>query len=170
MKLSSILIPAAASLLLAGCNSLDNPISNLFHGVGRDERVYNAQTGEWEWPADKRKPSEKKSGEVASALSSTPAPHSFNDTRYWDPSRNQWVEAEQRRSNTPAKPKPTPPPPSEPVVSTASPSEPPPPRPSQATGVYNPSTGKIDWQTSDAHVPRGAVAPPPPKKHWYWPF
>jgi hypothetical protein len=172
MKLSSILIPATASLLLAGCNSLDNPVTNLFHGTGRDERVYNAQTGQWEWPADKRKPAEKKSAAVASALGSTPAPHGFNDTRYWDASRNQWVEAEQPRSSAPPKPKPTPVP-SEPIVATTSqPAAPlPPPRPSQATGVYNPSTGKIDWQTSDANVPHGAVAPQPePKKHWYWPF
>lgn len=174
MKLSSILIPVTASLLLAGCNSIDNPVSNLFHGVGRDERVYNPQTGQWEWPPDKRHPSEKKSAAVASAMGATPAPHGFNDTRYWDSARNQWVEGEQPRSGSSSKPKPTPPP-SEPVApattAQAAPPPPPPPRPSQATGVYNPSTGKIEWQTSDANVPRGATYTPPPKtKHWYWPF
>lgn len=170
MKLSSILIPATALLLLAGCNSLDNPISNLFRGVGHDQRVYNTQTGQWEWPEEKRQPAEKKSAAVASAMGgATPAPHSYNDTRYWDASRNQWVEADQPRTSTPAKPKPTPASSAPAPATTQAAPPPPPPRPSRATGVYNPSTGKIDWQTSEADAPHGAVAPPP-KKHWYWPF
>jgi hypothetical protein len=168
MKLSSILIPAAASLLLAACNSLDNPITNLFHGVGRDERVYNSQTGQWEWPSEKRKAQEKKSAAVASALA-TPAPHGFNDTRYWDPQRNQWVEAEEPRTPSQPKPKPTPPAAGAAVaMTTAQTDPPPPPRASHATGVYNSSTGKIDWQTSGEYVP--PPPPPAPKKHWYWPF
>jgi len=171
MKLSYILIPATASLLLAGCNSLDNPVSNLFRGVGRDERVYNTQTGEWEWPANKQKPADKKSAAVASAVSSSNDPHGFNDTRYWDGQRNQWVQADQPRGAAPAKPKPTPQPTegAAPVTTQTPPPPPAPARPANATGVYNPSTGKIDWQTSDANVPHGAVAPEP-KKKWYWPF
>jgi hypothetical protein len=171
MKLSSILIPAAASLLFAGCNSLDNPISNMFHGVGRDERVYNAQTGQWEWPADKHKPTEKKSEAVASAMSSPEGSRTYNDTRYWDAQRNQWVQTDQPRTASPSKPKPAPAPTeAAPIAATqAAPPSPAPARPSNATGVYNPSTGKIDWQTSDANVPHGAVAPEP-KKRWYWPF
>jgi len=170
MKLSSVLIPVTASLLLAACNSLDNPITNFFHGTGRDARVYNAQTGEWEWPADKRKPQEKKSAAVASALA-TPGPNSFNDTRYWDAQRNQWVQPEQPRPSSPSKPKPSAPPAESADASSApsAPPPPPPPRPAHATGVYNASTGKIEWRDSDANVPHGAVAPEP-KKRWYWPF
>ncbi|MEI9896867.1 MAG: hypothetical protein WDN28_24180 [Chthoniobacter sp.] len=101
MKLSSVLILAPVSLLLAACNSLDNPITNFFHsGTSRDARVYNTQTGEWEWPADKRKAQEKKSAAVASALA-TSAP---NDTRYWDAQRNQWVQAEEPRTSSSSKP------------------------------------------------------------------
>lgn len=170
MKLSSVLILAPVSLLLAACNSLDNPITNFFHsGTSRDARVYNTQTGEWEWPADKRKAQEKKSAAVASALA-TSAP---NDTRYWDAQRNQWVQAEEPRTSSSSKPKPTPPPADAeaPAPATASaPAAPAPaPRASRATGVYNASTGKIEWQTSDANVPHGAP-PVEPKKPWYWPF
>jgi hypothetical protein len=164
MKLSFILIPAAASLLLMGCNSLDNPITNLFHGTGRDERVYNTQTGQWEWPPDKR---QKK----AAATANTASPQAFNDTRYWDPQRNQWVQQDQPPTSAPSKTKPAAPSdaPAPATAQAAPPPPPPAPRSPQATGVYNSSTGKIEWQTSDAHVPRGATAPEP-KKRWYWPF
>ncbi|MDR3404938.1 MAG: hypothetical protein P4L99_20710 [Chthoniobacter sp.] len=167
MKLSSVLILATASLLLAACNSLDNPITNFFHSSNRDERVYNPQTGEWEWPAGKPTPRPNKSAAVAGALA-TPAP---NDTRYWDASHNQWVQQEQPRSASSSKTKPSAPPAESADAASApsAPAPPPPPRAAHATGVYNASTGKIEWQDSDANVPRGAVAPEP-KKHWYWPF
>jgi len=165
MKLSSILISATGAVLLAGCNSLDNPISNLFHGAGNDSRVYNSQTGQWEYPPDKR---QKKTA----AGTATPSPQSFNDTRYWDPQRNQWVQTDQPRTQTPPKAKPTP---TAAATAAAAPAPqaapPPPPRPDHETGVYNASTGKIEWQTSDANVPRGAApVEPKKKKSWYWPF
>ena len=41
-------------------------------------------------------------------------------------------------------------------------------RAARATGVYNASTGKIDWNATPEY---GAPpATPAPKKHWYWPF
>lgn len=166
MKLSSILISATGAVLLAGCNSLDNPVTNLFHGMGNDARVYNSQTGQWEYPPEKRQPKQKVAGAAA-----TPGPQSFDDTRYWDSQRNQWVQTDPPRTKTPPKAKPTPPPADATDATTASQPTPPPapPRPAQETGVYNASTGKIEWQTSDANVPHGA-APVEPKKRWYWPF
>jgi hypothetical protein len=168
MKLSSITILTAAALSLTACNSLDNPVANLFHSAGHDERVYNPQTGQWEWPAEKRAKQEKKSAAVASTLASTPVPHGFNDTRYWDPQRNEWVSQQAPHVSTPAKPKPTPAP-SEPAAAAGSQfALAPTPRPSRATGVYNSATGKIEWQNSGESVPPEAT--PAPKKHWYWPF
>lgn len=161
MKLSSLTLFAAGALLLAGCSSLDNPFAGLFHGVGHDERVYNPQTGQWEWPADKRTSKEKKS-----ALAATPAPHGFNDTRYWDPKRNQWVEQEEKLSSA-SKSKATPAP-ATPVARVAP--TPPPPRGSRTTGVYNASTGKIEWQGSGEYVPSAPAPTPAPKKRWWWPL
>jgi len=60
MKLSSISVLIATPILLAACNSLDNPFANLFK-TGRDARVYNPQTGSFEWPADKATPRPQKS-------------------------------------------------------------------------------------------------------------
>jgi hypothetical protein len=158
MKLSSVIILAMASLLLAACSSLDNPFSNLFHFGSHDERVYNPQTGEWEWPADKRKPS----------AAATPASHG-NDTRYWDPQHNQWSQGSQERTATASKPSPAPSSDPAPAAATAPAAPAPTPRASHATGVYNASTGKIEWKNPGEAVPSAAPAPEP-KKHWYWPF
>jgi len=133
MKLSSVTILAAATLLLAGCDSL----GNLFHRSHHDATAASAS-----------------------------APPGENDTRYWDPQRNQWVAGASQGSST-SSPKP-------PSTNTAA--DPPaqaapapaPPRAARATGIYNSSTGKIEWQ-SGGYIP--PVAPTPaPAKHWWWPF
>jgi hypothetical protein len=88
-----------------------------------------------------------------------------NETRYWDPQRNQWMAGSSQGSagsstkpaeagaNSPAQPAPAPAPT---------------PRAARATGVYNSATGKIEWQ-SGGYVPPAAPTPPP-TKHWWWPF
>jgi hypothetical protein len=156
MKLSSAIpiatTAAAAVLLLSSCSSLENPFSGWFHHNTHDERVYNPQTGEWEWPPDKR----------AAHARETPAPQG-SDTRYWDAQHNQWVEKTGERSGGAgsAREKPS-------SGAAAPPIAPGTPRPSRQTGVYNASTGKIEWQDG-AYVP--SIQPPPaPKKHWWWPF
>jgi hypothetical protein len=164
MKISIVTILAASLCLFAGCNSLTNPLAGLFRG--HDERVYNPQTGEWEYPNKKGPtPAPQKSAAVASALSSTPAPQG-GSARSTD-----WVEkhtaspsagpSTQVASNPNAPVNPS----ADPAANAPAPT-PPPPRPGRATGYYNPATGKIDWQSGETT----AAATPAPVKHWWWPF
>jgi hypothetical protein len=44
---------------------------------------------------------------------------------------------------------------------------PPPVRPARASGIYNPSTGEIEWKDFD---PAPRSTPAPKKKNWLWPF
>lgn len=143
-----------AATLLAGCNSLDNPVGGLL-ATGRDARVFNAQTGEFEWPKDqpgnKRPPGPTDGRAVRTERA--------GDGRYFDVAKNEWGDAPRDSAPaTRAKPRLTPAP------ATAAPAAtPPPPRPNHASGVYNASTGRIDWSTSD-----GAPAPTPrPRKRWW---
>ena len=56
MKFPIPVVFLATSVLVAGCNSLDNPLAGMnLLGTGHDGRVYNAQTGEFEWPKDSQK-------------------------------------------------------------------------------------------------------------------
>jgi hypothetical protein len=155
MKILNVTFLAASLALFAGCNSLDNPLGNWFHG--RDQRVYNPQTGEWEYPNKKGTPAPQKAAGVASALSATPAPQAAGS------------------SSSGAAPAPTPAhSASAPMSAESAPAPvpmatPPPPRPSKATGFYNTQTGKIEWREG------GAVASATPAagtrtKHWWWPF
>jgi hypothetical protein len=166
MKISTHTILAACLCLFAGCDSLNNPLAGLFRG--HDERVYNSQTGEWEYPNKKgATPAPQKSAAVASALASTPAPQKK------DPHSMDWVEkhspspspsagsSTQVASNPNAPVKPS----ADPAASEPAPT--PPPRPGRATGYYNTQTGKIDWQNSGETT---AAATPAPTKHWWWPF
>lgn len=176
MKLSSATILVAASALFAACNSLDNPFSSWFHAHG-DARVYNPQTGQWEYPNQKTTPKPQKSAAVASALNTTPAPQGGGDGRVFDAQKNQWVEVHNPPASAdPAAPKvtPAPPAPGAPAngpatVAVSSAPSPAAPRPNRATGIYNSSTGRIEWQSGEAPPP--PVAPrPAPVKHWWWPF
>ena len=76
MKILAVIIHAATLALFAGCNSLDNPIANLFRA--HDDRVYNLQTDHWDYPDKKPTPAPQRAAAVASALSATPPPHSAN--------------------------------------------------------------------------------------------
>lgn len=178
MKFSSAIIPVCVlAALLAACSSLDNPFGSLFH-TGHDERVYNPQTGQYEWPAGKATPKPQKSAAVASALNSTPAPQT-SDGRYFDPQKNEWVEVrkESPSAKPSSKPSATPAPGAgegNPVAVSPEPM-PAPPRPAQDTGVYNTSTGRIEWRSAGGPIPPSAppgVPPPAPPgaKHWWWPF
>jgi hypothetical protein len=157
-----------ASVLLPGCSSLENPFGNLF-GSGRDARVYNAQTGEYDWPQDSTNP---RPAAPAPAAGGAPAPQRRGDGRYFDPVKNEWVDAPMegggssraasrpstvQHSATVSQPAPTP---------MAAP--PPPPPPERASGIYNASTGQIEWKDDPSAVPRST--PGSEKKKWYWPF
>ncbi len=164
MKISIVPILVATLALGAGCSSLDNPLANLFHG--HDARVYNPQTGEWEYPNKKATPSPQKSAAIASALSSTPAPQGSGHSADWveprkvpDPTSAPSNATASAGGADPASGAPAP----------APAPTPPPPRPKRATGIYNPATGKIEWQTT-GETTASANPPPSDSKHWWWPF
>lgn len=164
MKISTVTILAAFLCLFAGCNSLTNPFAGLFRG--HDERVYNPQTGEWEYPNKKgATPPPQKSAAVAAALASTPPPQG-------SPHSADWVEKHaappSAGPSTPVASNPNAPvnPSAEPAATAPVPT-PAPPRPGRATGYYNTQTGKIEWQNAGATT---AAAAPAPTKHWWWPF
>ena len=171
-KLSSLSLFASA-LLLVGCNSLDNPFGNLFK-TGRDERIFNPQTGQYEWP-NRSTPAPRKSAEVASALAAGATPKPESEGRYFDPQKNEWVEIPKQRTSSSSKPKPTPAPTAPAgatasAASTAPQAEAPQPRAAHARGVYNPSTGKIEWQSTSGEMMPAPTPAPESKKHWYLPF
>jgi hypothetical protein len=170
MKLSFFFALLAASALLTGCGSLDNPFTRFFH-TGNDARVFNAQTGQYEWPEEKKSAEQRKAPAVAAALAGAPASQERGDGRYFDAQKNQWIEVKPEGDDGSAKrPKPTPRPP---ATAGAAPEPLPPPTPgptplpARATGYYNTSTGKIEWASGAT----AAAAPTPaPRKHWWWPF
>ncbi len=148
------------SVLMAGCNSLDNPFHGLF-GTGHDARVYNSQTGQFEWPPDQKKPQPR----GPAPAGGTPAPERAAEGRYFDVQKNQWVEVREEKTAASKSKKAASPPP---LMTTPVPvGTPPPVRPPRARGVYNPSTGQIEWNDFD---PAPAATPVPKKKSWYWPF
>jgi hypothetical protein len=89
-----------------------------------------------------------------------------NDTRYWDPQRNQWVTGPSQGSSISSTVKPAS------ADSGANPAPAvapaPTPRASRATGVYNSQTGKIEWQSWGYIPPTAPTAAA--TKHWWWPF
>ena len=168
-KFMKILFPATlltASLFIVGCDSLDNPLSGLLRS-GHDERVYNSQTGEFEWPKDsKKRPSNPRP--AGAATGAVPAPERKGDGRYYDTQKSQWVEAAEDRESAP-KPRSKPAAPAPVLRATPVPvGTPPPVRPPRARGIYNPSTGQIEWNDFD---PAPTARPQAEKKKsWYWPF
>ena len=169
MKLSFFSVLIVASALFTGCSSLDNPLAGFFH-TGHDARVYNPQTGQFEWPEEKKPRGQKKSAVVAGALASTPAPKGRGDGRYFDAQKNQWVEQEpQDGAATARHPKPAQRPAALAGTAAPLPTPGPTPVPARATGYYNTSTGKIEWASgaTAAAAPRPA---PASAKRWWWPF
>ena len=170
MKLSflSVLL-IAASAFLTGCGSLNNPLAGLFR-TGRDARVYNAQTGQFEWPEEKKAPRQRKSADVAAALASTPAPTGRNDGRYFDAQKNQWVEQQPEDGAAAShRPKAAQRPPAIAGTPAPLPTPGPTPAPAQATGYYNSSTGKIEW-TAGAPAAHPPTPAPAKARRWWWPF
>lgn len=169
MKTRLSVAACSLAIFVAGCSSLDNPFAsmNLFR-TGRDARVFNAQTGEYEWPKEEQARRRAQPG----APNSAPPAERRGDGRYYDAAKNEWVDAPRDDVST-SRPKDRPVPTSranldQPVSVPSQPSNvPPPPPPARASGVYNPSTGRIDWDTSGA-VP---APTPAPRKGWrIWPF
>jgi len=162
MKYPIAAVLLSTTVFVAGCNSLDNPLAGLFH-TGNDARVFNPQTGQYEWPPEQRKPQPRG---PATAGGTTPAPERQSEGRYYDPQKNQWVEARDEKPTAGKLKKPA----SPPVVLMTTPvpvGTPPPVRPPRARGVYNPSTGQIEWTDFN---PAPSATPVPEKKKWYWPF
>lgn len=95
MKLP-LLFALTASALCAGCNSLDSPLTSLnpFRS-GHDGRVYNIQTGEYEWPKDAT-PRPVKSARRAGRTPSTPSPNP-DDGRPYDPQKSEFREPQPGR-------------------------------------------------------------------------
>ncbi len=169
MKRSLFSTLIAASTLLTGCGSLENPLAGFFH-TGHDARVYNAQTGQFEWPEEKKAPKQRKSADVAAALASTPAPAGRNDGRYFDAQKNQWIEQQPDDAAVAAhRPKAAQHPKAVAATAAPLPTPVPSPVPAQATGYYNTSTGKIDWAAGAAPA-RAPMPTPAPAKRWWWPF
>jgi len=163
MKISTVPILVATLALCTGCNSLDNPLANLFHG--HDSRVYNPQTGEWENSNNKATPQPQKSAAVASALSSTPPPQGSGHppTAAVDPHNVSSASPSPGAPGSAGTPESPPAAPAAPAFTPA------PPRPARATGFYNTTTGKIEWQNSGLTT-AAATPPPAATKHWWWPF
>jgi hypothetical protein len=88
MKLTSLLAAVAGLALLVGCNSLDSPFSDWkLLQTGRDGRVYNPQTGEYEWPKNAT-PRPKAPARQSGRAPATPAP--ANDGRSYDPIKGEF--------------------------------------------------------------------------------
>jgi hypothetical protein len=172
MKFPIPVVFLATSVLVAGCNSLDNPLSGVnLLGTGRDARVYNAQTGEYEWPKDSQKRrTQRPAPAAAGTASTTTEPERKSDGRYYDPQKSQWVEVQEERTSSPPKPKR---PATPPVVLMTTPKPVGTPQPAEerskrARGSYNASTGQIEW--TDFDPPPATKPASEKKKNWYWPF
>ena len=88
------LLAAAALALCAGCNSLDNPLSDFrIFKTGRDARTFNPQTGEYEWPKDATPRPQNRAAKTAAAA--TPAPK--DDGRPFDQQRGEWRDPDPTR-------------------------------------------------------------------------
>lgn len=90
MKLPHLLA-AAALVLGAGCNSLDNPLTHLdLFKTGHDGRVFNSRTGEYEWPARPTPRPRTKAAPASRTAAATPAPSA--DGRGYDPQKGEFAE------------------------------------------------------------------------------
>lgn len=106
MKLTHILAVISLGSLLIACDSLDNPLRNL----GHDERVYNSNTGHYEWPDDlaSQQKQKRETAALASRPKVTPAP-AKSDPRQSDAEKEKLAQAKSVPS-TPRKVESTPPP------------------------------------------------------------
>jgi hypothetical protein len=148
MKIAPLLAVFSLVSVLAACDSLDNPFHSALLNTGRDARVYNGNTGQYEWPSPTPPPRPKPTPVIVkapAAPASTPMKKVAAHTPI--PQKGAFVQGK----SPDATPAPAP------GISTPTPgpvATPPPPWATKATGYYNPGTGKIEW---------GAPAPPLPK-------
>jgi hypothetical protein len=121
MKFPHILSALCAGALLAACNSLDSPLQYVSN-IGHDGRVYNTNTGSWDWPEEHNVANKQKqrNAEIATTLKSTPTPAK---------------KIVAKATTTPI-----------PVATRITPV----PMPANGTWVYNAETGKFDWAPSGA--------------------
>lgn len=93
MKLTSLL--AVAGLALgAGCNSLDSPFADVpVLQTGRDARVFNVQTGEYEWPDGTAPRRRATSPSARRGVSRAPEPAApASDGRPFDPVKGEFAD------------------------------------------------------------------------------
>ena len=140
MKFAPLLAAFALISLLAACDSFDNPFHTVMN-TGRDARVYNTSTGNWEWPSPTPTPRHKPPtptpkptpAVAASVIKTTPSatPKTAAFPQGITPAATPASATPQGESYaTPA-----------PIVQKATPT----PVPKRAIGVLNMQTGKIEW-------------------------
>jgi hypothetical protein len=157
MKFAPLLAAFALVSLVAACDSLDNPFHTIMN-TGRDARVYNGATGNWEWPSPtptaRRKPptpTPKPTPTVAAVvIKTTPiaTPKKAAFPQGTNPVATPSATPDESYA-TPAA-----------IVQKATPT----PIPKRATGVLNMQTGKIEWTEGAVpqETPRGKKPKPTP--------
>jgi hypothetical protein len=155
MKIAPLLAVLSLGSLVAACDSLDNPFHALLN-TGNDARVYNGNTGSYEWPNSTPRPKPPAPPVViASANKATPTPTATPGKKVAGRSSDSQKAAFVQGKN----PSPTP------VNAKATPSAvavqaTPVPPPAKGTGIYNMETGKFEWSPSGVPTARKPAAPP----------
>ncbi len=84
-------LAATASLALSACHSLDSPS---YPGTGGDARVYNPQTGRFEWPERDAQPAGPDRRRISSRDEPRGAPtRGGADERTYHPQTGRWEQA-----------------------------------------------------------------------------
>lgn len=93
MKPFPVFLAASAVVFAVACSPMSGG-GDLF-ASGRDGRVYNAETGRYEWPDEDRPRSRRKVPPGAAATRATPAPAAPGDGRVYDlqKGRYEWSDS-----------------------------------------------------------------------------
>jgi hypothetical protein len=159
MKFAPLLAALSLGFLVAACESLDSPFnslsSNPLLNTGRDARVYNGNTGSYEWPNTTPHPRPQPTPTAIAKAKATPTATPWKKV---EPQKGAFVQGKTPAA-IPGKAKATP----EEVAAQATPSPvvaqaTPVPAPAKGTGIFNLQTGKIEWATPAPSAP-GAPAP-----------
>jgi len=146
--------------LVVACDSLEGPFSGLagnpLLNTGRDARVYNGNTGSYEWPNTTPHPKPPPTPTpiaLAAKTKATPPPTPWKKV---DQPKGAFVQGKNPAA-IPVKGKATP------IAAQATPSAvvaqaTPVPAPVKGTGIFNLQTGKIEWATP---APPAPAAPAP---------
>jgi len=156
MKISFLLAVLSLGYLVAAC-SLDSPFSsvatNPLLNTGRDARVYNGSTGNWEWPSPTPRPKQKPTPKP------TATPALVKSTPVATPTPAKKAAAFVQAT--------TPQPTVTLTDTTPAPVKPATPTPvaKRAIGVLNMETGKIEWREAGpaTPTPKKTKATPTPK-------